>query len=74
MLEYANQYYPISVMLTTWNCFLPVDELTAYLIGWVDGLSERARKFLRISKNMKITPEQMLKPEQERLVKFGVTE
>ena len=51
------QYYPISIMYKTSDVFLPVDEVTAYLIGWVAGLSESAADFIKKTKNIKIRPE-----------------
>ena len=58
MLNLTAAYYPISIMHKTSDVFLPVDEVTAYLIGWAEGLSERATDFVKKTKFVKIRPEE----------------
>lgn len=45
----AEKHFPTSVML---DSSLAVDELTAYLIGWTDTLSEKAVAFLEATKHI----------------------
>jgi len=45
----GNKYFPTSVMM---DSRLVVDELTAYLIGWRDTLSEKAVAFLEETKHI----------------------
>ncbi len=46
----AKKYFQNSIMLTSENAV--VDDLTAYLLGWTDTLSETANNFLEETKNI----------------------
>ena len=48
--EMAEKYFPNSDMLTVSH---EVDELTAYLIGWTDGLGQKSQAFLQETEGLR---------------------
>ncbi len=56
LAELAEEYFPDSLMLHSENPG-DFDELTAYLVGWTDTLSNEALSFLRKSRDIDLTDE-----------------